>query len=170
MKKTDLLTLLGAGVLIFLLMKEKKPLPDQDLKITDQEIKDALKTISNKFGIDTAKMVESIFRNETRHFQSGQFLQSRSAGMVAVKKDFPYGWYKFEKFWTAYPDHKPLGLTKPFVVNEKEYRYIIFPSMLSAMLVVADVVNKGGANAWGGWKGYEALVSKALPRIVNSFT
>jgi hypothetical protein len=171
-RNTALIYALGAAVIIAIFEATKNPAPKNNdpLKISETDIKDALRIIQQKFGTKIAQQVEQVYRIETGNFTSGQFLASRSAGMVAFKDTFPYGWIKFIDLWQSTPKSAPVGLTRPFTVKGKDYKYIIFPSMLAAMLPLAAVIAKGGTGAWGGSAGYAQAVSTMTPKIVNSFS
>jgi hypothetical protein len=55
--------------------------------------------------------IEKIYRLETNHFKSGQFLQGYSAGMEKFNDSFPYGWTSLKQFWINNPSFKPIGFT-----------------------------------------------------------
>ena len=57
--------------------------------MTDIEILASLKKVAILYGKEMAIKVESLFRNETKHFKSGNFLICFSPGMEATVETMP---------------------------------------------------------------------------------
>jgi len=70
----------------------------EDLQ-SEAKLKGVFDLISRTYGKPIAQNVERIFRWETGHFKSGQYLASGSAGMTTNKTEFPYGWKSLQPFW-----------------------------------------------------------------------
>jgi hypothetical protein len=160
-------------IVIFLLIsnigKSETTNPPEQLKtVSDSQIKSALKTIRDSFGTDIARQVEQVYRFETAHFTSKQFRQTFSAGMVATKKDYPYGWSSYQTLWDNNPVIAPVGLSSVFKSGGKEYQYVAFPDIYAGMVVLASYIKKNGVQKWGGYEGYQNDISKITPSITNS--
>ena len=156
-------------VILFLLLRKKKPMPEQN----KYRIEKTLKEISEIFGTDVTKNVEKIYRLETRNFSSGQFLKTYSAGMESHSKNFPYGWTSLKKFWTEQPHHKPVGkVDMKDAIGMKSF--LKFPSLFSAMFPLAFMLQKRG-NDVGTWfsndeaqrQHYRNLISKMPSTITD---
>jgi len=52
---------------------------------SDKEGKEAILAVKDKYGVDMARTIEKMFRWETRHFKSGQYVKTGSAGMEVGK-------------------------------------------------------------------------------------
>lgn len=144
--------------------------------ISDEEIKNSLKDISEIFGFDTAKNIERIYRLETAHFTSGQFRNTYTGGMEKHKDSFPYGWTIAEKFWKEQPDKAPLKNTYNKVDGSgKEKEFLIFPDLFSAMFVLGLYLKKYPLERWystdvSKQKEYLNSINKIIPKFVNQFS
>ena len=133
------------------------------------------------FGVEIAKATEKVFRSETRHFKSRQFLETYSAGQEAVKEEYPFGWNA--EFWKKYPEYKPTGVIwfkenkglsdKGGIQQSNEAKmFVKYPNVLSGVLYTADTLRRRGGNA-GAWystnKTYQAKYNEALRGIKNRF-
>jgi len=179
-------------LITFIVKKEKTPIKAKEktqtkstkgTKVENKSINDVLSKILKVFGIDVATNVELIYRNETAHFTSGQFLNGYSAGMENFSKKgiFPYGWGKtLINFSNTYPDYKPTGLTGPIVEGQKTGKkkvFVKFPSLEAAMFFLAIVLKARGNDA-GKWhsndlaaqKEYKRRLNTIKPRTINSLT
>lgn len=151
--------------------------------MTDQEIILALRYVSNKYGIPFAKTIEQLFRNETRHFASGNFIKTYSPGMEAVVSSFPYGWSSAKDFWIENKNYTPIGIFKQvenssaMLKSRGERKFIQFPSLEASMMTVAYIIDKRGGDG-GSWFSvdnkvlrakYNAEIAKIIPRFVNKF-
>lgn len=130
---------------------------------TPQDAKEALRIIFRKYGFEMTKLIEQIFRGETAHFTSGQYVRCGTGGMeVSGKNPKPpsYGWY--EPFFLRYPEYSPLGIWwskeneggSKHGCNQQETKrkkgYIVFPSVLASMEYKIDYINRYKGN-WARW-------------------
>lgn len=149
--------------------------------ISDDIIIAALAKVGVTYGRETAVIVEQIFRTETKHFKSGNFIATLSPGMEATNDFSPYGWNKCNEFWINNPHYHPVGIFKQ-VDNDSalskskgERKFIRFDAIEDSMMTVADIVNKAGNNG-GVWnsndlaiqKKYSDFLTSVKPRFVNS--
>lgn len=75
-----------------------------------EAIKLAIQRALKVFPKDIVENAERIFRLETNHFKSGQFLKTLSPGMEKFGEKYPYGWNTLDKiFWSKFPQYKPIG-------------------------------------------------------------
>ena len=139
--------------------------------ITQQEIIDALQKVKKVYGETIAKYVEQIYRVETAHFKSSQFLYTYSAGMLKFKDKYPYGWGNFKTFWAVNPSYAPTNFYKIFVSREnKDFYYLGFNSLEAAMMTLAYYVNKNGRLRWNSTLAKEqAIYQKALNSVINRY-
>lgn len=125
-------------------------------EMKDSEIIEALRKVKEIHGKEMAIKIEALFRNETRHFKSGNFLTCFSPGMEATLEFYPYGWSSLKPFWDKNEKYKPVGIHKQvenssgLLASRGERTFIKFPSLEAAMLTVAErLKNKGGdTGAW----------------------
>lgn len=149
--------------------------------ITDIDISNALKVVSSKYGMPLAKRIEQLFRNETRHFKSGNFLITLSPGMQATTSTLPYGWSSLSAFWKSNPKYAPIGLhiqkenDSAMAKSIGNQTFMTFPSIEGSMMSVAELIHLRGDNA-GSWfsktdaalqKKYNDELDKIIPRFCN---
>jgi hypothetical protein len=153
--------------------------------ITDEEIKTALAKVMALHGVEMAKTVERIFRNETAHFKSGGFSATLSPGMEATAGIFPYGWASLAEFWKVNANYSPSGTFEQVensskMLNSRGKRvFIKFRTVESSMMSVAHLIMlRGGdgarwfsnANTSDGEAyraKYKGVLDSIVPRIVN---
>ncbi|MGL5782013.1 MAG: hypothetical protein ACRCXW_05630 [Plesiomonas shigelloides] len=154
---------------------------------TYADAENALRVIFNKYGYDMAVVIERMYRDETRHFESLQYKNCGTGGMEAFGKPPYYGWDK--TFFENNPSYKPVGTWSSFEnkgksgsggnsqVTDKKKVFIKFPSVLAAMEYKVFYINKYEGN-WARWHNasdanaqmvYRENISKIKPRISNSF-
>lgn len=160
---------------LFLLSKKKKNNPSVNAtgtfnKPTEDEIKQVFLKIGHKYDMDTARQVEKIYRAETNHFKSGQYLASGSPGMLKHKADFPFGWVVENALWSD-PAYRPVGEVT-FNKNGKDYTYLVFPDFQSAAFSLAEYVKEYGPLRWNSTDetaqaSYKALLDSIIPRYCN---
>ena len=97
-------------------------------------------------GPEFSKRIEQLFRYETRHFKSKQFIEGNSPGMVATKSTYPFGWPSLDEFNRENSiDGRKYGIGRIFVVDNKNFQYIKFPDFkTSANFVAWFIRNKRG--------------------------
>lgn len=128
----------------------------------EKEIIAAITKVNEAYGKPAAIKVEALFRNETRHFKSGNYAATFSPGMEAVKKPdgsalpYPYGWTSLREFWDQNPQYKPTGIHLQ-VENDSgqaksrgERAFIKFPSVEAAFMTVAKRLQMKGWDT-GAW-------------------
>lgn len=124
---------------------------------TEQDAKNALLKVADKYGLPMAKLVERIYRVETNHFKSMQYRLTGSAGMEAGK------WGK----------HIAAGKTKGTVtMNDADKsdgadKFIVWNSVTDAMFFLADYINRHGGN-YANWNSTNPTAQKAYAAKVNS--
>ena len=139
-------------------------------------VPDALKRVSQVYGKEFAQNVERVLRHETRHFKSGQWLSTGTAGMVAFGESFPYGWNSLRQF----ADRKGLTANDFFLKtfnkasNGKKMTYIGFRNTGDYVEFFSWFIKEkrgGNLNAWFSLdpedqKRYYSLWSKVTPKFV----
>ncbi|MFN5415560.1 MAG: hypothetical protein ACK5B9_00785, partial [Flavobacteriia bacterium] len=86
------ITLILLGVFL-LLMFRKTILKMLGIEPTIKgDAPNGFKKVAKKYGVDFARDLERMFRKETRHFESKQWLNCGTPGMEAKSLTFPFGW------------------------------------------------------------------------------
>lgn len=148
----------------------------------EPQIIDALKLVCDKYSKELAATVEKIFRNETKHFKSDNFLMTYGAGMEAFSDNFPYGWSSAKVFWQNNLDYLPEGIhlqkenSSALLKSRGVRKFIIFPSVEASVMTVAYIINKRNGNG-GAWFSTDAVAQRKyneylkgiMPRYVNKF-
>lgn len=119
---------------------------------TDAQLQPAFNALKAKYGSAFAKEIEQLYRKETAHFKSGQFVRTLSPGMEVSPGNhtFPYGWNSLQEFSNAYKptNHPPVNAQTTFLVPIKENNtgltkyYIGFPDVFGAIQFVGYTLNK----------------------------
>jgi hypothetical protein len=175
------LVIVGALIVVFLLVSNSAKASKVPVNVapkttnftppTEEEIKDTLNNIARDNGIDMAKTVERIYRLETGHFKSGQFLSTGSPGMLMHNIDFPYGWNVCKQLWTNNENFAPVG-NVDFTVGGKKYTYLVFPTFNAAAMSLVEYLKKYRPGRWFskddlGASNYEAKLNDITPKYVN---
>jgi len=148
--------------------------------VSDNDIINAFKVAVSKYGKAHAARIEQLFRNETRHFKSGNFLTTLSPGMQATAPLLPYGWRSLDIFWTLNPQYAPTGIhiqtenTSALAKSIGAQKFMIFPTIEGAVMSVCELIKLRGGNA-GTWfsndpelqKRYNEELDKIIPRFTN---
>ncbi len=149
--------------------------------INDQQIIDGFKIVIAFFGKPLAARIEQLFRNETKHFKSGNFLITLSPGMQATQNEYPFGWSSLAPFWTENPNYKPTGI---HVQKENDsalakasgaQKFMIFPSIEASLMTIAKLIHLRHDDA-GTWFSndpskqqlYDKELDHIIPKFVNS--
>jgi len=149
-----------------------KPIQDQNLA---EMIVDGLEKIRKEFGVDVARWVERIYRIETAHFTSGQFLKTFSPGMEVAAgtrgQTFPFGWTSMKEFWEQM-DLIPGFHTMPENKTGIKKTFLKFPNPYTAMRSLALYVRKYRPERWYSTDPvkqmeYRNKLGQITPRIVN---
>lgn len=152
----------------------------------EADAKAALRVIYDKYGKDMATVIERMYRDETAHFKSLQYVKCGTGGMEAFGEPPHYGWDS--SFFSQHPDFTPTGIWEAFEnkgmsgqggnkqVTDKKKRFIVFPSVLGGMEYKAFYINKHNGN-WARWHStdttiqatYKKHLEDIKPRFVNEF-
>lgn len=149
----------------------------------NQSIIEGLQAVADKYGREYAIMVERIYRNETRHFQSGNFLKTFSPGMeVGKAKVFPFGWPSLADFWKKNTFYAPSGTfdqeenNSRMMASRGVRTFIKFPTVKAGMMTLAELlrIRNGNAGAWFSHdvtqqQKYADYLKGIVPRFVNNF-
>lgn len=133
------------------------------------DIKEALKKALEIYPENIVKWCEQLFRLETRHFKSKQFLKCLAPGMEAFSINYPYGWITINKiFWSKYPQYKPVGKYK-IIENRTgiEKTFLIFPSVKAGIMTVCAFLNY--YNNPGRWYSTNTNKQKEYTKNVENF-
>lgn len=145
-----------------------------DKKITEEQIKKALKKTADKFGWEIAMVVEKMYRKETNNFKSENFKKTFGAGMAAVKNEYPFGWSKtFSDFWDKTPEAKPRYFIRQIDSGGYNVKFLRFPTLQGAMYTMALYLTKYPPGRWYSTdpekaKRYEAELAAFKSPIINS--
>ncbi|MDR3504309.1 MAG: hypothetical protein P4L79_17210 [Legionella sp.] len=139
---------------------EKSKLAPKDFGVEDA--KNGLRKVFDEYGFEMSKIVEKMYRYETKHFSSGQYILTGAAGMEAVKgaKAPYYGWSN--EFFMKYPEYTPVGTTelhdgigaskKGANAQKKGLTpYIIFPSVEAGMMHLAYKIKNQYNGDYARW-------------------
>lgn len=108
------------------------------------------KKLAAQYGTAYAQDIEALFRYETAHFKSNQYLETYSAGMVATSDVFPFGWNSLAEFVGA-GSRAGYGVSRVFSTSAGQKKYVKFPNLECSVFFVAWFVkNKRGGNV-GQW-------------------
>lgn len=142
----------------------------------------ALRVVAAKYNKKTAATVEQIYRNETGHFKSGNFIKTLSPGMEAFSETEPYGWSSLKDFWEKNKNYAPTGIFKQvenssgMLESRGERKFIVFPTIEASMMSVAFVIMSRGGDG-GAWFSisdqaqrdkYNNYLAQINPRLVNA--
>lgn len=165
--------LIIAAVVVFLLLLPKKTSKNntQNGMLAEDDIKEALRGLKNKYGAEKAAMIERLFRLETAHFKSSQWVNARTPGMEigGGVKIFPYGWSSLYEFAKAY-DYEPADFdtwTHPENKTGKIKTFIVFPSVKAAFDFVGYLMNKRNWN-FGSWYSTKAEAQQQYVDTLNT--
>ena len=150
--------------------------------MNETEIKAALLKVCETYGKLFAARLEQLYRNETRHFTSGNFLKTLSPGMQATSKSLPYGWKSLEQFWIANPHFAPTGIfeqvenTSKLATSIGKQKFMVFPSVYASMMSLSKLFSLRNNN-FGTWfstdpikiEAYNKELDAIIPRIVRTF-
>jgi hypothetical protein len=141
----------------------------------------SLQLAVNKYGKDFSKLLECLFRNETGHFTSGQWLNCNLPGMEATEGGPTWGWGTLLPFWEANPQYAPTSVwcavdnASALSPSTGKQSFIIAPSIEAGILTVAYLINARGGN-FGSWfstdpseqEKYVGILNTIIPRIVDT--
>lgn len=175
------LKIIGAAALFYFLFVRARTAPAVEL--TEEDIKAALKKIYDEYGREKTTKLESLFRNESGHFRSGQFKGTFSPGMEIAPQTntiFPFGWTLLKQF----ADNNNIAYNKFYASqNYREggtgipKKFVGFPDLYTAMKFVMFTIERRNWN-FGKWKSfneqqaanYNAYIDRIRTPYTNSFT
>ena len=112
--------------------------------------------LQTKYGTNYARLIEKLYRYETAHFTSGQYVKTWSAGMVATSTAFPFGWASLDEFLAANPQYKGDFGTVQMNTSRGVKKYVKFPNLESAVFFISWFIqNKRGGDV-GKWNSLDA--------------
>lgn len=146
---------------------EKLPFVASNKTFNESMAKNALLKIKNLYGLEIAQNVERIYRLETNHFRSLQFFRTYTAGMLSFSAKYPYGWTSFKPLWDANTNMAPTGYwaTK---INNQPFIYLAFPTLESAMFVLAGYLQKYSVGRWNTTNEENAKIYAQKVSAINS--
>ena len=133
-----------------------------------------------------AVIIERMYRDETRHFKSGQYKACGTGGMEAFGQAPYYGWD--ENFFDKNPEYRPIGIWSAYEnkgksgsggnkqVTDRKKEFVVLPSVLAGMEYKANYINRHNGN-WARWhstkesnqRAYREYIKTIKPRFVNEF-
>jgi hypothetical protein len=169
MKKASVYIIIGVVLLALFLYNRKKPYLELEtrpvINPSSNDLASAFLELKNKYGEAFAEKIEQLYRLETAHFKSGQFLEGNSPGMVATKTEYPFGWKSLDQYNKANSiDGRRYSLGRVFVVRGKNYRYVKFPDFKTALNFVAWFIKNKRGGAVEKWNSLDAT---AAARYLN---
>lgn len=152
----------------------------RNFTITDA--KEALRVIYDRHGKDMATIVERMYRDETAHFKSKQYINTGTGGMEVFGSAPYYGWDSnlFTKTpigtWSSFENKGMSGQGGNAQVTDKKKVFIVFPTVLSAMEFKVAYINKYNGN-YARWhsvnitvqENYKKALQGIIPRFINEF-
>lgn len=175
-KKNKIGMYLGAAALLFLFIVSRKKSGssiDAKMDINDETIKAGLKKIFDEFGREKTEKLEQLYRKETGHFRSGQFMGGGSPGMEPspnTNKVFPYGWTSLKKFADFYSiGYSSFYLTGPYTEGGtgRQKFFVGFPNVYTGMLFVMYVIKNRGWN-FGKWRAFDETIATNYANSLNA--
>lgn len=121
------------------------------------------------------KLVEQIYRLETAHFRSTQYIRTGTPGMERHGKKFPWGWTMFADLWKSFR-FRPVGvitMTENYTGVEKQF--LVMPSVFAGITALLLYIDKFGAYRWYSTDPvkqaeYKAKLDKITTPIYNTLT
>ncbi|APC16882.1 hypothetical protein BLL42_14495 [Pseudomonas frederiksbergensis] len=139
--------------------------------------KAAIKVIYEKYGKEMAIIIERMYRDETAHFESGQYANCGTGGMEAFGGPPYYGWDG--AIFEAHPEYTPVGTWSAFEnkgmsgqggnqqVTDKKKVFVVLPSVLAGMEYKAAYINKYDGN-WARWHSKETSVQNVYKTHIQA--
>jgi hypothetical protein len=179
MKKSYII--IGVIVLaVYLLMRKKQTSTDMDTTAPQPQpqpqpqagdIQSAFVTLKNNFGPEFSRKIEQLYRWETGHFESGQFKEGYSPGMVATKTTYPFGWPSLDEYNRANSiDGRRYSVGRTFVVRGKNYRYVKFPDFKTALNFVAWFIRNKRGGMVQKWNSLDPIAYNKYLNDINTIT
>ena len=167
--------------------KSEKITKSEKNNFTEEDGKEALKIIYDKYGKDMAIIIERMYRDETAHFKSKQYASCGTGGMEAHGEPPYYGWDT--TYFESHPESHPMGLWEAFEnkgmsgeggnaqVKNKKKKFVILPSVIAGMEYKVFYIKKYDNN-YARWhstqasaqENYKKYLEKIRPKFVNEFS
>jgi hypothetical protein len=158
-----------------------KPVTGEN-NFTEEDARDALKYIFDKYGRTIAETVERMYRTETRHFQSTQYRRCGTGGMEVHGPAPYYGWtpdfYSEPPIgtWAAFEGAGLSGVGGNAQVTNRKKVFVVVSSVRVGMEFKAKYIVHYNGN-YARWFStdanaqavYRKTLESITPRIVNSF-
>ncbi|HGH1347634.1 LysM peptidoglycan-binding domain-containing protein [Acinetobacter baumannii] len=179
-KKNNLINLLSCSGNISIPSNIVQPKQEKNKLFNEEDARNALKVIHEKYGKDIAIIVEKMYRVETRHFKSEQYQHCGTPGMEKNGSAPYYGWDsslftdKPTGTWSAYENAGLSGSGGNAQVTTSKKVFVCVSSVLVGMTYVAKYIKKYNGNyaRWfaledGKQAVYRNALSKVKARIVS---
>ena len=179
MKKATIYITIAVVLLALFLYNRKKPYLELEQRQSpppnNNDLANAFQEVKNNYGQEFAKRIEQLFRYETRHFESKQFLEGYSPGMVAKQTTYPFGWSSLDEFNRANSiDGRKYKIGRVFVKDGKTYRYVVFPNFETSLKFVTWFIRNKRGGVVQKWNSLDEAKSQeyfnTLKTITTQFT
>jgi hypothetical protein len=177
MKKTSVYIILSVVLIALYFFTRKKPYQEFTTENSinpnpnANDIPSAFQELKRNFGPEFAKRMEQLFRYETRHFESKQFLEGYSPGMVATKTTYPFGWASLDEFNRANSiDGNRYAVGRVFVVNGENFRYVKFPDFETSLNFVAWFIRNKRGGVVQKWNSLNEATAQRYFNVLKTIT
>jgi hypothetical protein len=173
MRKTSVYIVIGVVLLVLYFQYRKEPYlemttPAPSIKPSSNDLASAFTDLISKYGQPFARKIEQLYRLETGHFGSGQFLEGNSPGMVARKTTYPYGWPSLDQFAKANSiDGHKFGIGRTFVVRGNNFRYVTFPDFRTSLEYVSWFIKNKRGGVVQKWNSLDPVDSARYLNTLN---
>lgn len=159
---------------------QKCPLAAKEKKYDISDAEKGIQKVASVYGNSMAKNVEKMYRLETSHFKSLQYMKTGTGGMEASGNGKPpyYGWGSLEAFTEKYPEYAPAGTIDMKEgkglsevggnkqITSKSKTYIVMPSVEAGMMFMAHTINSRGGDP-GTWHSTEEAAQEAYTKSLK---
>lgn len=181
-REGNLKNLLSCSGVISVLNKPAELEQKKNKLFDEDDARNALKVIYDKYGKEIAIIVERMYRAETRHFSSEQYKYGGTPGMEVHGSAPYYGWDSSlfiespTGTWSAYENKGLSGSGGNAQEKNKKKVFVCVSSVLVGMTYVAEYIQKYNGN-YARWFSkdedkqavYRNELSKIKVRIVSTF-
>lgn len=156
--------------------KAKGPVAHAGL-FTVADGKAAIKIIYEKYGKDMAVIIERMYRDETGHFESGQYANCGTGGMEAFGSPPYYGWDS--SIFEANPEYTPTGTWSAFEnkgmsgqggnaqITDKKKVFVVLPSVIAGMEYKAAYIKRHNGQ-WARWHSTDTNVQAVYKKHIEA--
>lgn len=181
-KEGNLNNLLSCSGVVSVLNKPVELEQKKNKLFDEDDARNALKVIYDKYGKEIAIIVERMYRAETRHFSSEQYKHGGTPGMEVHGSAPYYGWDSSlfiespTGTWSAYENKGLSGSGGNAQEKNKKKVFVCVSSVLVGMTYVSEYIQKYNGN-YARWFSkdeskqavYRNELSKIKVRIVSKF-